>query len=56
MAFSKGWGYGGCVVLNLFAMRATQPSALVSAVDFGMGQGVTVPRTLGSKAYAGLLG
>lgn len=33
MAFSKGWGYGGCVVLNLFAMRATQPSALVSAVD-----------------------
>lgn len=33
MSFSKGWGYGGCIVLNLFALRATYPSALMVADD-----------------------
>ena len=36
--------------------ESDEVDALVSAVDFGMGQGVTPPRTVGSKAYAGLLG
>lgn len=33
VSFSKGWGFRECVVLNLFAMRATQPAALLTAVD-----------------------
>lgn len=28
MSFSKHWGYGGCVVMNLFALRATNPKAI----------------------------
>lgn len=26
--FAKGWGYGKCVIINLFAYRATQPAEL----------------------------
>ena len=37
--------------------QSDEVDALVSGVDFGMGQGVTVPRTAGGrKAYAGFLG
>lgn len=28
MAFSKSWGYGNMLVVNLFALRATDPKAL----------------------------
>jgi Uncharacterized protein conserved in bacteria len=30
MAFAKRWGYGGIVVRNLFALRATNPQALLA--------------------------
>lgn len=31
--FSREWGYGGIRVYNLFALRATNPHVLMSAVD-----------------------
>lgn len=31
--FSKAWGFGGLVVVNLFAFRATEPAALKAADD-----------------------
>jgi hypothetical protein len=33
ISFSKSWGCGGLIVLNLFAFRATDPKALSSADD-----------------------
>jgi hypothetical protein len=36
ISFAKGFGYGGLVVVNLFALRATKPSAL-EAVDDPIG-------------------
>jgi hypothetical protein len=33
MGFAKDWGYGGLVVVNLFAYRATQPRQLKQAAD-----------------------
>jgi hypothetical protein len=29
--FAKGWGYGGLIMVNLFAFRSTDPSKLKSA-------------------------
>jgi len=29
--FSKAWGYGGCVFVNLFAYRATDPKVMLAA-------------------------
>jgi len=34
VAFSKAWGHGGLVVVNLFATRATDPKALRLRPDF----------------------
>jgi hypothetical protein len=31
--FARSWGYGGFVLVNLFAFRATSPDALVRVVD-----------------------
>ena len=31
MRFSKDWGYGGVIMANLFAFRATQPADLLEA-------------------------
>lgn len=31
LAFSKGWGYGSLSVVNLFALRATNPHDLLTA-------------------------
>lgn len=31
--FGKRWGYGGLIVVNLFAVRATQPTAMRAADD-----------------------
>ena len=33
MRFAKNWGYGGLVMANLFAFRATEPRIMLSAVD-----------------------
>jgi hypothetical protein len=33
VGFSKAWGYDGCMVVNLFALRATNPRALAAHPD-----------------------
>ena len=33
IAFSKAWGYGSLVILNLFGLRATDPRALYDSED-----------------------
>lgn len=33
IGFAKGWGYGGLLVVNLYAYRATQPVDLWRAAD-----------------------
>lgn len=33
IGFAKLWGYGGIVVVNLFALRSTDPTKLLSAPD-----------------------
>lgn len=33
IGFAKTWGYGGIVVCNLFAFRATKPEKLIGATD-----------------------
>lgn len=35
MAFSKAWGSGGIIVVNLFAFRAADPATLVRARNLG---------------------
>lgn len=43
MGFSRRWGYAGCVVVNLFGLRATDPKALREAADpYGPENGHTV--------------
>jgi hypothetical protein len=32
-AFARRWGFGGVTIVNLFALRATQPRALRDAAD-----------------------
>ena len=33
IGFAKAWGFGGLVMLNLFAYRATQPADMMAAAD-----------------------
>lgn len=33
ISFSKAWGYGGLHVVNLFALRATDPRELLQTID-----------------------
>lgn len=33
ISFAKGWGAGGIIVVNLFALRATKPTALKTHYD-----------------------
>lgn len=33
ISFAKAWGYGGLVMLNIFAFRATDPKVMKKAVD-----------------------
>jgi len=33
MSFAESWGYGGIVVANLFAYRATKPKKMLAAKD-----------------------
>lgn len=33
MNFTRAWGYGGCRVINLYALRATDPKELRRAAD-----------------------
>lgn len=33
IGFTRAWGYGALTVVNLYAYRATKPSALVTALD-----------------------
>lgn len=35
IGFAKSWGYGGLVMLNLFAFRATDPKAMIAHLDAG---------------------
>jgi hypothetical protein len=47
IAFSQSWGYGRLVVVNLFALRATDPKELKSAADpIGPGNDVHLMSTL----------
>jgi hypothetical protein len=43
IGFSAGWGYGGLILVNLFALRSTDPSALYSHPDpIGPDNGATL--------------
>lgn len=33
IGFAKAWGFGGIVMLNLYGFRATDPKAMLSALD-----------------------
>lgn len=35
IGFAKAWGYGGLVMLNLFAFRATDPKTMIAHLDAG---------------------
>lgn len=56
MALSRGWGFGGCEVVNLFGFRTHRPLALAVADDpVGPRNGTTVGAALVAAAPAGVV-
>lgn len=51
--FTKAWGYGGLEVVNMFALRATNPKELVEAADpIGQYNEMTLRMAAGSIVVA----
>lgn len=56
MSFSREWGFGGCDVVNLFALRSHQPRALADADDpVGPGNARAVLAALRTAAASGVV-
>lgn len=52
IGFAKHWGFGGLIVWNLYALRATNPNELLAAADpVGPENDVYLPSLLAASGY-----